>query len=479
MNYKAIVGTLGKVMMITAAFLCVPMAVGIIYGENTILPFAIPACALLVIGFVFYLCTKNGDKHIYAKEGFIIVAVSWIVMSLVGSLPFIISGEIPNFWDAFFETVSGFTTTGATVLPDVEILSHGIQFWRISTHWIGGMGVLVFLLAIIPRSEGLMHIFRAESTGPSSSKLVAKMSYTARILYAIYGFLTLAETVLLLCGGAGVYDAVLTAFSTAGTGGFSMYNDSIAHFNSAYIETVVAVFMMLFGVNFNVFYLILIGQFKKAVKSEELHAYLIILLTATAIITVNLLSISMNFITALRYAFFQVASISSTTGFASYNFGEWPALSRGIMLCLTVIGACGGSTGGGIKVARLTILIKAGVKDVRKLLRPRSALTVKFEGEPLDKQIRGNVRTYATIWALLVVSATMLISIFDNDLFTNFLSTLSCIGNVGPIMNEMGPLFTFGAYTSFSKIVLCVLMLAGRLEIFPIIILFSPLAWKK
>lgn len=479
MNYKAIVGISGKVMMVMAAFLCVPLTVGIFYGENAILPFAIPAGVLLLVGLVCFLCTKNSDNNIYAKEGFVIVAVSWIIMSVVGALPFVLSGEIPNFWDALFESVSGFTTTGATVLPDVETLSRGVQFWRIFTHWLGGMGVLVFLLAIIPRSEGLMHIFRAESTGPSSSKLVAKMSYTARILYAIYGFLTLAETILLMCGGAGVYDAVLTAFSTAGTGGFSMYNDSIAHFNSAYIEIVVAVFMMLFGVNFNVFYLILIGQVKKAIKSEELRVYLIILLAATAIITINLLSISMNFITALRYAFFQVTSISSTTGFASYNFGEWPALSRGIMLCLTVIGACGGSTGGGIKIARLTILIKSGIKDIRKLLRPRAALTVKFEGEPLEKQIERNVRTYAIIWVLLVVSATIIISIFENDLFTNFLSTLSCIGNVGPVMSEAGPLFTFGAYSPCSKIVLCILMLAGRLEIFPIIILLSPLAWRK
>lgn len=472
-----IMGIFGRVMLVMAVFLCLPLIVGAIYKEDLYFAFLIPAGSLALLGVILIAAGKTKSGNIYATEGFIIVALSWIIMSVVGALPFVLSGEIPNFFDALFESVSGFTTTGATILPEVEVLSHATQFWRVFTHWLGGMGVLVFLLAIIPRGAGMMHIFRAESTGPSSSKLVSKMSYTARILYGIYIFLTLLETLFLVCGGASFYEALLTAFSTAGTGGFSMYTDSIAHFNSAYIEIVVAVFMLLFGVNFNVYYLILVGQFKKVLKNEELRVYLIILITATVVIAVNILSTSINFITALRYSFFQVTSISSTTGFVSYDFKDWPALSKGILLFLTVIGACGGSTGGGIKVARLTILLKSGAKDIKKLLHPRTAESVRFEGEPIEKQIERNVRTYAIIWVLLVVVSTLVLSIFYNDLYTNFLSSLSCIGNVGPLVSE--PMFCFNAYNSVSKVVLSILMLAGRLEIFPIIILLTPYAWRK
>lgn len=481
MNYKMVFNTLGKVLIIEALLLIFPMFVGVVYKENTFTSFLIPIIGLILIGAPLSLL-KIKNKAIYAKEGFVIVAISWILLSLVGAVPFVISGQIPNYIDALFETISGFTTTGATILKDVEVLSKSVMFWRLFTHWIGGMGVLVFVLAILPAGcSGAMHVFRAESPGPTVGKLVSKLSYTARILYAIYFVLTVVEVVMLLFGGMSFYDALVHSFSTAGTGGFGAYNDSIAHFDSVYIEMVIAVFMLLFGVNFNVYYLILIGQVKNALKSEELKVYAIMLLVATLSIAINILEQVESFGQALRYSFFQVASISSTTGFVSTDFDKWPAFSKSILLILTMIGANAGSTGGGVKVSRIVILFKSCFKELKRLINPRAVLTISFEKQPVDKEVERNIRTFFILWIIITIICTLLLS-FDtnvNDVMSNLSATMACLGNVGPGFALVGPTCNYSIYAPFSKMLLSFAMLVGRLEIFPILILFAPSTWKR
>lgn len=479
MNYKMVFSIIGKVMVIEAFLMIFPLLVGVIYTEDVYLAFLVPMAALTVIGLPLSFI-KTQEKSIYAKEGFVTVALTWIIMSLFGALPFVLSGQIPNFVDAVFETVSGFTTTGSSILLEVESLYNSIQFWRLFTHWIGGMGVLVFVLAILPASEsGIMHVFRAEAPGPSVGKLVSKLTFTARILYGIYMVLTVVEVVFLLCGNMPFFDSVLHSFSTAGTGGFGLKNNSIAYYDSAYIEMVIAVFMFIFSINFNLFYLILIGNFKKAFKSEELRTFAIIILVATLAIAINLLSTGIQFGRAIRYSFFQVSSIGSTTGFSSTDFNEWPAFSKTVLLVLTIVGACGGSTGGGIKVSRLIILGKSSYKDVKKMLHPRSAVTIKFDGEPIERNVERGVRSYFVIWVIIVVLCTLLLSLDFNDILTNFAATLACIGNVGPGLNAVGPMGNYAFYSPFSKVLLSFVMLAGRLEIFPMLILFAPHTWRK
>ena len=485
MNYKIVFNTLGKVLVILALVMCVPMVVGLIYHDGSLLSFLVTIGLSLSIGLPLSLM-KLGDKSLHAKEGFVIVALCWITMSLMGALPFIISGSIPNFFDAFFETVSGFTTTGSSILSLDEtgtLLPKGIMFWRIFTHWLGGMGVLVFVLAILPSTGESMYIMRAEAPGPSSSKLVSKISHTARILYGIYVILTFVETILLLFNGMGLYEAFLVSCSTAGTGGLGIYGSSIAHYDSAYVEMVVAIFMFLFGINFNLFYLIVIGKIAKAIKSEEFISYVIIVLTATLIIAINVTNFFGSFWVALRHAFFQTASISSTTGFSTVNFIEWPALSKGVLMTLMIIGACGGSTGGGIKVSRLIILGKSCTNGIKKSLHPRSINSIKLDGESLSKEIERNTLVYFILWVMIVAIGTLLLCLDVNagqDIFTNFTATLTCIGNVGPGMaSVIGPLGNFAAYNGFSKILLSIIMLAGRLEILPMLILFAPNTWKR
>lgn len=490
MNYKMVFSILGKTMITEAVLLLFPMLVGVIYAENNLICFLLPVLILLAVGVPLSL-VKSRDRSIFAKEGFVIVALSWIILSLVGALPFVILGEIPNYIDALFETVSGFTTTGASILKDVEILPKSLMFWRLFTHWIGGMGVLVFVLAILPAgSTGAMHLFRAESPGPTASKLVSRLTFTARILYLIYAAMTVIETVFLLCGGLPFYDALLYSFSTAGTGGFSIANAGVSAYNSAYVEMVIAVFMLLFSINFNVYYLILIGQVKKAFKSEELRIYLIIVLVATVAIAVNILSSVSSFWQALRYSFFQVTSISSTTGLASIDFDKWPAFSKSILITLTIIGACAGSTGGGIKMSRLVILVKSSYKDIKKMINPRSVVSVSFENEPVQRETERNIRTYFILWVLIVVASILLLSLDGgaseyiiekgfNEFSTHFSATLACIGNVGPGIEAVGPTMNYSLYSPFSKILLSFLMFVGRLEIFPMLILFAPRTWKR
>lgn len=469
-------------MLVAAALLVVPLVVAIIYGEKTYGAFLVPMGLLVAAGLPLAFI-KLKEKGLYAKEGFVIVALCWILLSLAGALPFIISGEIPNFFDALFETVSGFTTTGASVLDDVETLSKGIMFWRLFTHWIGGMGVLVFVLTVIPESEtGGMYIFCAESPGPSATKMAGSMRRTVRILYGIYIVLTAVMTVFLVCGGMSFYDGILNAFSVAGTGGFSVHNGSIAYYNSPYIEIVITVFMVLFSINFNFYFLIISGSALKAIKSEEVVAYIIMLVVSAAVIAINVTSSIASLGENIRHAFFQVASISSTTGFSTVDFNEWPALSKGVLLFLMLIGACGGSTGGGVKMSRFVILIKSCVADVRKTVNPREVVTVKFEKKPVSKTLISSVFSFFALYIFIIVAGTLLLSFDDfakGDLLTNFTATLTCISNVGPGLNLVGPMSSFSGYNAFSKSVLSAIMLIGRLEIYPILILFAPRTWKR
>ena len=483
MNIKMVFSILGRTLLIEAALLFCPLLVGIIYGENTWYCYLIPIGGLLAVGLPLSFL-KIKDRSIYIKEGFVTVALVWILMSLVGAVPFVISGAIPNYVDALFETVSGFSTTGASILSaeKIDALTSSmpsIQFWRLSTHWIGGMGVLVFILAILPGyNAGIMHVFRAEAPGPTVGKLVSKLTHTARILYGIYILMTAVETIMLLCGGMSFYESLLHAFSTAGTGGFGLKSDSIASY-SVYHQMVIAVFMFLFGINFNLFYLILIGHFKQAVKSEEFIVYVIFVVGATLAIAVNILSMCQNFGDAVRLSFFQVTSISSSTGFSTADFDSWPALSKSILVLLMIIGACGGSTGGGIKVSRAIILVKSGFSNIRRMLHPRSVVTTKVEGESLSKETERNVHSYFILWVIIVAVCTIALSIDCNDILTNFTATLACIGNIGPGLAKVGPSLNFAFYSPYCKVLLSFVMLIGRLEIFPIILMFAPKTWKR
>lgn len=486
MNYKMVFSILGKTLIVEGLLLLLPMFVGVINAENSLnlISFLVPIIISLAIGFPLAFI-KRKDNNIYVKEGFVIVSLAWIFMSLIGALPFVVSGQIPNYIDAFFETVSGFTTTGASILADVEVLSKSIMFWRLFTHWIGGMGVLVFLLAILPENNsGIMHVFRAESPGPIVGKLVSKLTRTARILYAIYIVMTVVEIILLLFGGNSFYESLLLSFSTAGTGGFSLKNSNAFGYN-LYTQMVIAVFMFLFGVNFNFYYLILIKCVSKAFKLEEVRLYFIIVVLSTVLIAINLLSQTANFFANLPVAFFQVTSISSTTGLASADFDKWPAFSRGILTFLTIMGACGGSTGGGMKVARLGIFAKTTAKDMKKLLHPHAVAFSKFEGQVITTETERNVKSYFLIWAFIVIISTLVLSLDYNGsaqfdgLYTNFSATLACIGNVGPGFAGVGTIMNYAFYSAFSKCWLSFVMLIGRLEIFPVLMLFAPRTWKR
>jgi len=479
MNYKMVLNILGKVLLLEGFLLLFPMMIDLIYQEQNFSAYLYPIIGAIVVGTPLTHFRRSGSS-IYAKEGFVTVSLAWIIMSLVGAIPFMLTGVLPSFFDAFFETVSGFTTTGSSVILNVEIVPKSILFWRGLMQFVGGMGVLVFVLAITPKySSGVMHVLRAESPGPSVGKLVSKMSHTARILYAIYTCMTAVLVVLLLFGGMPVFESVVHSFSLAGTGGFGTWGNSIAHYDSTYINVVMSVFMFLFSTNFNVFYLILIGSVKKALRSEELRAYLIILGVSTIAIAINILSQVGNFFTALEHSFFQVTSVSSTTGFASTDFNTWPDFSKAILLVLMIIGACGGSTGGGMKVSRLVILVKSVFKDIKRTLHPRSVNTIKFEKEPLAIETERNVRSFFSIYMIIIAVCTILLCLDVNDFITNFSATLSCLGNIGPGLNLVGPMANFSLYSDVSKMLLSLVMLVGRLEIFPMLLLFVPRTWKK
>ncbi len=480
MNYKMLLNVIGKILLVEAVLMCLPLIIGLIYREDTYLGFVIPVVCLAAIGVPAFIFPPK-DKTIYAREGFVIVAFAWLLMSLAGALPFVITKAIPSYVDAFFETVSGFTTTGASVVADVEIMPKSLLFWRSFTHGVGGMGVLVLVLAILPDYyAGVMHIFRAESPGPTVGKLVSKIKFTARILYGIYIVMTVAEIIFLVCGKMPFFDAVVISFGTAGTGGFSITNNSIAYYDSTYLEMVIAVFMFLFGINFNFFYLIITGNVLGAFKIEEVRVYFIIVVLATLAIAVNVTSLYGSFGQAVRYAFFQVSSVSTTTGYATTDFNLWPSFSKALLLALMMIGACAGSTGGGLKVARLIILSKSAFAGVKKIARPRTVSSLRFEGEPVNESVLGTVKTFFALFIGWIIISTLLISIEGyGDIETNLSATIACFNNIGPGLGIVGPMGNYGGYSDFSKILLSINMLAGRLEIFPVMILFSPSTWKR
>lgn len=477
MNRAIIRYILGNVLKIEAALMLLPCIVALIYKESEGFFYLQIAVSAGAIGIA--LTVKNPKNHVfYLKEGCIITSLSWIILSIVGGLPFILTGEIPSFTDALFETVSGFTTTGASILSDVEALSHTSIFWRSFTHWIGGMGVLVFLMAIVPMSGGSnINLMKAESPGPSVSKLVPKMKYTARILYLIYFAMTILQIVLLLVGNMPLFDSIATAFGTAGTGGFGIKNDSMAGY-SPYIQWVVSIFMILFGINFNAYYLILYKQFKKAFSMEEVRAYLLIIAVAIGIICIELVKNSMGFFEALTHSTFQVASIITTTGFATADFNQWSALSRTILVLLMFIGACAGSTGGGIKVSRFLIAMKTISKEITSYLHPRSVKKVKLDGKPVEHEVLRAINVYFITFFVIFVFSVLAVSLEEKDLVTNFTAVAATFNNIGPGLEMVGPTANYGHFNNFTKWVLIFDMLAGRLELFPLLMLFVPQIWK-
>lgn len=478
MNGSMIRFILGYVLKMEAILMLPFCLVALIYGEKEGLCYLAVAGVSLLVG-VLVTWKKPKNTVFYLKEGCVATALSWIVMSLAGCLPFWLTGEIPSFTDALFETISGFTTTGASILSNVEALSHVSLLWRSFTHWIGGMGVLVFLLAIIPMSGGSnINLMRAESPGPSVGKLVPKMRYTARILYAIYFGMTLLETILLVAGRMPLFDAVATAFGTAGTGGFGIKNDSVASY-SAYIQWVVTIFMILFGVNFNMYYLILFGKIKKALCMEEVRYYFLIILGSVAIIFTSLLQTTGNILDSLRHASFQVASIITTTGFSTADFDLWSQACKTVLVLLMFVGACAGSTGGGIKVSRLVVLFKTMIKELNSYIHPKSIKKIKIEGKPVEHEVVRAINVYLVTFVILFSVSVFLLAFEGRDLITNFTAVTATINNIGPGLGMVGPTQNFGFFSPFSKYVLMFDMLAGRLELFPLLILFHPAVWKE
>ena len=479
MNYAIVFRLLGYVLMIEGALLLLPAAASGFYGEWFVLGvFLITAAVSAAIGYALR-GIKPQSKVFYMREGFAATSLSWIVISVVGAVPFVVTGCIPNPVDALFETVSGFTTTGASILPGVEDLPKGILFWRSFTHWIGGMGVLVFLLSLLPLTGGShVNLMKAESPGPQVDKLVPKVQSTAKILYGIYFCLTVLEFGFLLAGGMSVFESILTAFGTAGTGGFGFKNDSFASF-SPYIQWVVTIFMILFGVNFNAYFLLLMRRFRRAAASEEVRGYFLMILIAIAIITANIHSMYNGVGEALRHAAFQVGSIVTTTGFSSCDFDLWPTLSKEILVMLMFAGACAGSTGGGIKVSRFLILGKTLGKELKQALHPQVVAPIRMDGKLINHETIRTTNVYMAAYIFIFTASFFLVSLDGFDMVTNFTSVAATLNNIGPGLNQVGPMMNFGGFSNFAKLVLIFDMLAGRLEIFPMLVLFLPDTWRK
>lgn len=479
MNYSVVIYILGWIMEIEAAFLTLPGIVSAIYGEKGCFAFLWVALGSAVAGSLIIL-RKPKNMRFYLREGFVTVALSWIVMSVIGCLPFMINGDIPHFADALFEMISGFTTTGASVVANVEGLTKGSLFWRCFSHWIGGMGVLVFLLAIVPMAGGShMNLMKAESPGPSVGKLVPKVRQTAKYLYVIYFALTVIEVIFLLFGHMNLFDAITTAFGTAGTGGFAIWNDGFVS-ASPYNQWVVTLFMLLFGVNFGFYFLILTGRLRDALKFEEVRVYFVIVVVSAVLIFINLRSFALYApADGVRHAFFQVVSIMTTTGYASTNFDLWPETSRTILVILMFVGACAGSTAGGIKVSRFVIAIKSFIKEIISYLHPRSVKKIKVEGKPLEHETLRATNVYFMTYMVIFAVSVLLVSIENKDLVTNFTAVAAALNNIGPGLSMVGPMANFGHFTDFTKYILMFDMLAGRLEIFPMLLLFCPAVWKR
>ena len=478
MNYRMIGFAIGRILLVEAALLLLPMAVALGYGESPV-PYLLPAALLVLCGGLLSF-KKPRQASLFARDGLAVVALAWIAVSLFGALPFYISGSIESFVDCFFETVSGFTTTGATILTEVESLNRGILFWRSFTHWVGGMGVLVFVMAILPMTDGHgMHLLRAEVPGPTVGKLVSRMGDSAKILYGIYLVMTVLEIILLLLGDMPLFDACINSFGSAGTGGFSCRNLSIGAYDNAYYDIVIGIFMLLFGVNFNLYYFLLVRKFRDVFHSEELRTYLIIVATAVAAITLDILHIYHSVGTSLRHAFFQVSSIITTTGYATVDFNAWPAFSKAILVMLMFIGACAGSTGGGIKVSRILILLKTVKKELGSIVHPRSIKRIRFDDHPVEHEVLRAINVFLIVYLVIYSFSMLIISVDGFSFETNFTAVAATLNNIGPGLDQVGPTSNFFGYGPVSKLILIFDMLAGRLELFPMLILFYPSTWKK
>lgn len=476
MNRRMILSVLGKLMLCEACLMFLPLLISLIYGESTraLMSFVIPI-AVLAVGGALLSATHVRTRVLFARDGYLIVSLGWIVLSLAGAVPFVINGAIPNYIDAVFESVSGFTTTGASILSAVEGLDKSMLFWRSFTHWVGGMGVLVFIMAVLPLAggSGNLQLMKAESPGPDVGKLVPKSNLTARILYGLYFVLTVAEVIFLLCGGMSLFDALTMSFGTAGTGGFGILNDSCASY-SPYIQIVLTVFMALFGINFNIYFMLICRKVRSVLKSEELRGYLIIMGGAIAIISADILRICDSFGEALRLAAFQVSSVMTTTGFSTADFDKWPEMSRTVLLTVMCVGACAGSTGGGFKVSRILILLKNAKKEIKGLLHPRNVSVVTFDGKRMSSSVVHGTQVYFLFYIIIFVASWFLISFDEKDTISNLSGVIATLNNIGPGLGIVGPTGNFASYSVFSKIIFILDMLIGRLEIYPMLMLFIP-----
>ncbi len=479
MNYRMIFHIIGRVVILESALLLLPLLVSLYYGEPSVWSFLWTISAALVLGGVLSAISRPKNRGVFAREGFAIVALSWLLLSFVGALPFYLSGAIPHYVDALFETVSGFTTTGASILPNVELLPRGILFWRSFTHWVGGMGVLVLVMVIVSHSpDRSMNILKAEMPGPVIGKLVPRAKDTSRILYLIYFGMTVLEIVLLLVGGMPLFDSVVHTFGTAGTGGFGIKADSIASY-SPYLQWVITIFMLLFGVNFNLYFLLLLRRWREVFRSTELRTYGAVIGASIAIITCNIYHLCSSFGESLRLASFQVASIATTTGYATTDFNLWPGLSKAILFLLMLMGACAGSTAGGLKVSRVVILWQLMRQEVRHVVHPRAVSAVRYEGKALDRESLRNTAVYFALYFTCMIATFLLISWEPFGFETNFTAAATCFNNVGPGFDLVGPTGNFAAFSPFSKLVLAFAMLLGRLEIFPMLLVLSPVTWRR
>ncbi len=480
MNKRMIGFVIGRLLLLEAMLMVLPLGVSFIYGESLKYKGAYFGVIMLLIAMGLVLSFKSPENmSIQGREGFVIVALSWILMSAFGALPFVITKEIPSFIDAFFETVSGFTTTGSSIITDLSLISRSNLFWRSFTHLVGGMGVLVLVLAIFPKhSPGSVHVMKAEVPGPTFGKLVSKLSTTARVLYKIYLVMTGIMIVLLMLGGLDWFESSLLAFGTAGTGGFGARNGSILPYNSAYVDMVLAVGMLVFGVNFNIYYFILIGKVKEALSNEELKYYLIIVGAAVALIFINISTTYKSMGHALRDIFFTVSSIITTTGFSTADFGKWPVFSQTVLLLLMFFGACAGSTAGGLKISRVIMMAKMFVAEIKQMISPNRVVSIKYEHKPLDSKVKKGVANYFIVYIGIFTVLLLVVSMTTDDFLTAFSAVAATFNNIGPGLGKVGPAFSFADMTDVSKIFLSFGMLAGRLELFPMLILFAPETWR-
>lgn len=481
MNVRIVGKYIGYLLVLEAALMLPSILVALLYAEyRGVFAFLLTAALCVVAGGALVLLCRKQAGGMYAREGFVVAGGGWVLISIFGALPFVFSGEIPHFIDALFETVSGFTTTGASILTDVETMSHGMLFWRSFTHWLGGVGVLAFLLALVRAQKGSgfsMHMMRAETPGPQVGKMVPRMHESMRMLFIIYGSLSLINLVLLLVGGMPLFDAFCTMFGTAGTGGFGIKADSMASY-SPYLQTVTAIFMMLFGVNFSLYFLVLRRQGKAVLRDEELRLYLGIMLGVTALIVINTLRAFESVGQAIHHVFFTVSSIMTTTGYATVDFDLWPQFSRGLILLLMICGAMAGSTGGGIKISRILILFKGLGGGLNRLLHPHNVRPIRINGKSVDDSVVKNVYFFLCMYGVVGIFSFLLLGLDGMSLETNLSAMLACFNNIGPGLDQVGPTLSFAGYSYFSKVILTFNMLLGRLEIFPLLLLFSPATWR-